>query len=175
MHFIAAEAQLQHPRGRNASRLATITENPFAYRPTPSFSTSVCLGDPDHDGSSSSKHSTSSFTGATRLAKILILILLGFGAGLVYHVPQLGSSFPLHYSSSSSPAHNHRQLYLQMHEQILEANDHIVQQLASENQQHQKELARLKQQLAEQEEEEEQERQNASHSDTRNNLRAHQQ
>lgn len=65
---------------------------------------------------------------ATHMVKLLTLILVGFAGGLLYH---LGHT--THTATS--------------HEQMLQANDQIVQNLATENQQHTLELERLRNEI----------------------------
>lgn len=90
---------------------------------------SVYVG--DSSSSLCSNASMSSSSSATKLIKVLTFLLVGFAGGLLYH------------------------LILTQHavtgqEQLLQANDQIVHQLAAENQQHTREVEQLQQKLKQQ-------------------------
>lgn len=151
MHFIAIEDQSQS-RSKYSSRPRR-TENPVARRTSrlPSISEdsrNLCLV--EYGGSISRERKS----GATRhLFKILTLLLTGFGAGLVYHIPRQGtldsdsnSTFPSYLASMVSS--QRLDLNLEMKSRILQVNHSIVQQLRSENQQHEENLEFFRQQLA---------------------------
>jgi uncharacterized protein HemX len=92
----------------------------------------IYLGDsPSSLGSCSSRSSFSSSTSITNVVKILTFILVGFAGGLLYHLVL-------------------NQQTISGHEQLLQANDQIVHQLASENQQHAAQLEQLQRQLQQQ-------------------------
>jgi len=124
--------------------------NPFAYRSLKqknSEEEDCCLPPLQQyfNEDDSLTHDTHySYLSAPTIVKILTFVLLGFAGGLLYHHTTLSQSQQISSPFSRSNFSSHS---AQQHEQMLAANDHIVHKLATENQQHEAELAKLREQL----------------------------